>query len=235
MAKHIGIAIVFSILAAVSQAAPGAAKDESRLLTADQLAQQPPASEPMKLPESDSAAPPPGEDLTNPDAGEPGAAPGEAAPDEMSIGEIPDIKSIELTADLARRAIDSYVLVKAKYADTDLESADNLQDFVDKSPRGKDFEADVKAAGFANVDDWNLAITSLGFAYSGVTDDPTADIKQQIEEITADTSLAQDMKDRMIASLNAMIPSDNNRTVVAEMMKDAVYAEKLKQLEVEEE
>ena len=153
----------------------------------------------------------------------------------MSIGEIPDIKSIELTADLARRAIDSYLLVKTKYADTDLESADNLQEFVDKSPAGKDFEADVKAAGFANVDDWNLAITSLGFAYSGVTDDPTADIKQQISEITADTSLAQDMKDRMITSLNAMIPSDNNRTVVAEMMKDPVYAEKLKQLEIEEE
>lgn len=235
MAKHIGIAIAFSILATVSQAAPGAAKDESRLLTADQLVQQPPASEPMKLPESDSAAPPAGEDLTKPDAGEPAAGPSVAAPDEMSIGEIPDIKSIELTADLARRAIDSYVLVKAKYADTDLESADNLQDFVDKSPRGKDFEADVKAAGFGNVDDWNTAITSLGFAYSGVTDDPTADIKQQIAEITADTSLAQDMKDRMIASLSAMIPSDNNRKIVAEMMKDPVYAGKLKQLEVEEE
>ena len=235
MARHTRIAIAFSILAIISQAAPGAAKDESRLLTTDQLAQQPPDNEPMKLPESDSAAPPPGEDLTKPSTGEPAATDSDAAPDEMSIGEIPEIKSIELNPDLARRAIDSYLLVKTKYADSDLESADNLQEFVDKSPVGKDFEADVKAAGFANVDDWNLAITSLGFAYSGVTDDPTADIKQQIDEITADTSLAQDMKDRMIASLNAMIPSDNNRKVVAELMQDAVYAEKLKQLEIEEE
>ncbi len=235
MARHTRLAIAFSLLAMVSQAALGAAKDESRLLTTDQLAQQPPDNQPMKLPEADSAAPPPGEDLTTPGTGEPAATDSDAASDEMSIGEIPEIKSIELNADLARRAIDSYLLVKTKYADTDLESADNLQEFVDKSPVGKDFEADVKAAGFANVDDWNLAITSLGFAYSGVTDDPTADIKQQIEEITADTSLAQDMKDRMIASLNAMIPSDNNRKVVAEMMQDPVYAEKLKQLEIEEE
>jgi hypothetical protein len=39
----------------------------------------------------------------------------------------------------------------------------------------------------------------------------------------------------MIQALTAMIPSDNNRKIVEEMMKDPVYAEKLKALETEEE
>jgi hypothetical protein len=39
----------------------------------------------------------------------------------------------------------------------------------------------------------------------------------------------------MINSLNAMIPSQNNRTVVSELIKDPAYAEKLKQLETVEE
>lgn len=257
MANNYRIAIVFSILAAISQGAQAAAKDESRLSPDTQVAQQAPVNEPLKLPGADTGAgagtapaqdgtspdatapdggPAAGEDLTAPDpspnlsGGDSGAASG-----DLSLGEIPDIKSMELTVDIARRAIDSYILVKTKYAGSDLESSDNLQEFVDKNPQGKVFEADIKAAGFATVDDWNVAITTLGFAYTGVTDDPSADIKQQIAEIETDAALAQDMKDRMIASLNAMIPSENNRKVVEELMKDPAYAEKLKQLETEEE
>ena len=85
------------------------------------------------------------------------------------------------------------------------------------------------------MNDWNIAITTVGFAYSNHLEDQTADIKQQIEEVKTDTEMAQDMRDRMIQALSAMIPSDNNRTLIADMMKDAGYAEKLKQLETEEE
>lgn len=82
---------------------------------------------------------------------------------------------------------------------------------------------------------WNLAITTLTFAYSNAIDDQSADILQQISEIEQDTELAQDMKDRIIASLKAMIPSDNNKKVVADLLDDPVYGERLKQLELVEE
>lgn len=157
------------------------------------------------------------------------------SPDDVSLGEIPVVESIELTADIAKRAIDSYVLVKVKYENADLEQYENLDDFVAQSPQGKEFDADIKAAGFADVNDWNRSITTLGFAYSAATNDPTADIKLQIAEIEADTSLASDMKDRMIKSLNAMIPSENNRKVVDDLMKDTAYLAKLKELDAEEE
>jgi hypothetical protein len=234
MAKLFRIVVVTGLLAAVPQIVRAAEKDESRLPTSDQTGQQTPVTEPLVLPGPDTSARPPAEDLTARDPELP-ADDSEISPDDLSLGEIPEIKTIELTVDIARHAIDSYVLVKTKYAGTDLESSDNLQDFVDQNPHGKDFEADIKAAGFANVDDWNTAITTLGFAYTGFTDDPTAEIKEQIGEIEADTALAQDLKTRMISSLNAMIPSVNNRTVVAELIKDPVYAEKLKQLETVEE
>ncbi len=234
MATLLRVAFVIGVLAVIPPIAPAAEKDESRLPTTDQTLQQPAVAEPLKLPEPDADLRAPAEDLTA-RTPEPPADDSAIAPDDMSLGEIPEIKTIELTLDIARHAIDSYVLVKTKYAGTDLESSENLQDFVDQNPQGKDFEADIKAAGFANVDDWNTAITTLGFAYTGFTDDPTAEIKEQIGEIEADTALAQDLKARMINSLNAMIPSDNNRTVVAELIKDPAYAEKLKQLETVEE
>ena len=155
--------------------------------------------------------------------------------DDISVGEIPAVETIELTAETARKAIDGYVLVREKYKDAALENYENLQDFVEQDPRGKDFETDIKSFGFANVNDWNIAVTTVGFAYSNLLDDQTEDIKLQIEEVKADTEMAQDMRDRMVQALSAMIPSDNNRKIVEEMMKDAAFAEKLKQLETEEE
>jgi hypothetical protein len=226
-----------------------AVKDESRLLTAEDQTATPPLPVPATPPDTTATPPAPapgsddgsatdpagqGEDLTAPPDEPPDVGTGEDEGPDMSLGEIPDIKTVELTLDMAKRALDTYVLVKDKYADADIESYDNLQDFVDKNEEGKAFEADVKAAGFANVDDWNTAITSLSFAYTGVIDDPTGDIKLQIEDIQNDTSIAQDLKDKMIASLNAMIPSDNNRKVAQELMADAAYADKLKILDTAE-
>jgi hypothetical protein len=180
--------------------------------------------------------PPPGEeeDLTEPDPNQP--TDGETPPsDEVSIGEIPVVQMVELTLDRAQKAVDAYVIVKDKYKDAALENFDSLQDFVDRDPQGKAFEADVKLAGFANVTDWNLAITTVSAAYSNIIDDQSTDIKQQIEEVQKDTEMAQDMKDRIVASLNALIPSENNRSIVQQMIDNPAYTEKLKLLETEEE
>jgi hypothetical protein len=184
----------------------------------------------------DVKPPPPGEveDLTEPDPNQPRDS--ETPPsDEVSIGEIPVVQMVELTPDTAQKAVDAYVIVKDKYKDAALENFDSLQDFVDRDPQGKAFEADIKLAGFANVTDWNLAITTVSAAYSNIIDDQSTDIKQQIEEVEEDTELAQDMKDRIVASLNALIPSENNRSIVQQMIDNPAYTEKLKLLETEEE
>lgn len=174
------------------------------------------------------------EDLTEPDPNQ--STDGETPPaDEVSIGEIPVVKMVELTLDTAQKAVDAYVVVKEKYKDAELENFDSLQEFVDRDPLGKNFEADIKLAGFANVTDWNLAITTVGAAYANIIDDQSDDIKQQIDEVEKDPEMAQDMKDRIISSLKALIPSENNQKIVQELIDNPAYTEKLKLLETEAE
>jgi hypothetical protein len=184
-----------------------------------------------ETPAAPSIDPNPPTDSNTPDVNsDPSAADSEGG-DQMSIGEVPSVETEELTPDMARKALDAYVMVHDKYKDSPLENYEDLQAFVDKDPKGKDFESDVKTYGFKDVNDWNLAITTLSFAYTNVVDDQTGDIKQQIEEITSNTEMAQDMKDRMVKSLQAMIPSENNRKIVDELIKDTAYGEKIKLLE----
>jgi hypothetical protein len=172
-------------------------------------------------------------DLTTPD---PNASEDDgSSPDNLSIGDIPVIETMEITPEIARKALDIYFLATEKYEAADLEAYDNLQDFVDQNPAGKNFEADVKAAGFTNVMEWNTAFTAVGFAYAAIVDDQTTDIEAQIADLEADTEIATDMKDRMIASLKAMIPSDNNKKVIEDLLDDPVYGDKLKQLDLVEE
>jgi hypothetical protein len=155
--------------------------------------------------------------------------------DDVSIGDIPVIETVELELESTKKALDAFILVKEKYEDSGIENYEDLQDFVDKTEAGKTFEADLKAAGFANVDAWNLVITSASVAYSNELDDQTEETRQQIEEIKQDSELAQDLRDRWIKSLEAMIPSDKNRKVMADLMADPVYMERVKILEIEEE
>ena len=56
----------------------------------------------------------------------------------------------------------------------------------------------------------------------------------QIAEVKADATLEAAEKARIVASLEAAIPSDNNRKVVTDMMADPAYAQKLKSFSSEE-
>lgn len=202
------------------------------------------AASPLEVPPAPSPLPPatqspapaetPGAPSPDPNGGV-ASEDGDTPDEELSVGEIPLIETIELTPDLARRALDSYIAAREKFVNSDLEQYEDLQEFVDSTEDGKAFEADIKAAGFANVNDWNLAITTLGLAYSSVVDDQTPDLLLQIEEVEQDTEMAQDIKDRMIKALKALIPSDNNRKVIEDLFDDPVYGEKLKLLDTEEE
>jgi hypothetical protein len=218
-------------------ATSGGAATPPAAATTPPAAATPPATE-QPAPDQNSMPDTEGEQQNGatPDDGTAGQDNGDTPDDqELSLGEIPTIETMELTPDIAKRALDSYITAKEKYADTDLDQYENLQDFVDQTEDGKKFEADVKAAGFANVSDWNLAVTTLGLTYSSVTDDQTDDLQQQIKEVEDDKELAQDMKDKMVKALKALIPSENNKKVIDDLLSDPVYGTKLKQLDIEEE
>jgi hypothetical protein len=189
-----------------------------------------PAPEPAAPPLATPAAP-----ATPDGSGSSEELHGDTPGDELSLGEIPIIDTTELTPDIAKRALDSYIAAREKFVNSDLELYENLQDFVDQTEEGKAFEADIKAAGFPNVTEWNLAITTLGLTYGSVIDDQTPDLLLQIDEVKQDTEMAQDIKDRMVKALEALIPSDNNRKVIEDLLNDPLYGGKLKLLDIEEE
>jgi hypothetical protein len=243
--------VVFAGFLAMGPAlAQAPAKDQTQLPQSEEVGEQPkpqppaagelPATPPLAAGQQAPVSPPAaesGEDLTQPpppDSGEQ-TDKEETSPDDLSFGEIPDVTVIELTDDIAKRSIDALALVRDKYKDANLENYESWQDFVDKTEEGKRFEADVKAAGFATVDEWNIAVTSVSFAYSAITDNLADDLATQIAEIEKDTTLAQDLKDRMIKGLKAMIPSENNKRIVQKMIDDPAYTEKLKLLAEEGE
>lgn len=228
---------VLALGPALAQTPP---KDQTQLPQSEEPGQEAQPKAPAAGTEQPPVQPPAagsGEDLTQPVPGDSGddTDTEESSPDDLSYGEIPDVTVIELTDDIARRAIDALGLVRDKYKDANLENYESLQDFVDQTDEGKRFEADLKAAGFATVDEWNVAVTSVSFAYSAITENLTDDLTAQIAEIEQDTSLAQDMKDRMIKGLKAMIPSENNKKVVQTLIDDPAYSEKLKLLAEEGE
>jgi hypothetical protein len=154
---------------------------------------------------------------------------------DMSVGEIDTIETEELTPEMARKAIDAYMMVQEKYKDSPLADYQDLQEFVDKDPKGKELDADVKGFGFKDVNDWNLAVTTIGVTYNNQLNDQTTEINQQMADVIADTTIAQDMKDRMIKNFKASIPSENNRKIIEDVSKDTAYAEKIKLFESTEE
>ena len=240
MVRFAVVLLFAGVLAACSAWAQTPPKDQDQLPQSEEQSQTPQPQAPPLGTEQAPVQPPAagaGEDLTEPPPPDSGDETDteDTSPDDLSFGEIPDVTVIELTDDIARRSIDALALVRDKYKDANLENYESLQDFVDQTDEGKRFEADLMAAGFNTVDEWNVAVTSVSFAYSAITDNLTDDLTNQIAEIEKDTALAQDMKDRMIKGLKAMIPSENNKQVVQKLIDDPAYSEKLKLLAEEGE
>jgi hypothetical protein len=140
----------------------------------------------------------------------------------------------ELTVDAAKRAIDAFAEVRDKYNDAGMEKYESLEDFVAETEAGKRLEAEIMAFGFSGISDWNETIMLVGIAYSAFVYDYAADLRQQIRAIRDDRTIDDDMRAQLIAGLNALMPSRNNRIVMQELFNDQSYRDKLRLLEEEE-
>lgn len=155
---------------------------------------------------------------------------GEDSTDEI-VPAIATVETIELTPDLARRAIDGFVRLKEVYQDTDIAEYESLEHFVAEADEGPALEKDIKSFGFATVGDWNTAITSVSFAYAALSGTHEDEIKQELDNIKNEVDLDERMKKSLIEGLQSMLPSDNNKKIVGDLNKDADWARKLKLLE----
>ena len=165
---------------------------------------------------------------TDPGAGADAGGAAESPDTGESAGNPAEFAMADLTVESARNAFDAYSEIQQKFSDAAFEDYDSLEDFVKRAPQGKDFEAVIKAHGFADVSHWLPVINAVEFTITAIVDDQKSTIDQQIAEVSADASIAEDEKQKIIKSLNDSLPSENNQQVIGELMKDPAYAEKFK-------
>jgi len=144
------------------------------------------------------------------------------------------VESTELSLDAARRALDAYAAMRAKYSDEGLTGDQTLEQYAVSGAAGRRFAADIAAFGFHSVDEWNRVIASLGFALDAVVDDTEFRLRAEIARLKADTSMPARQRNRLIASLRAQIPSENNKVIVRQLILDPLYRDKLALLAVYE-
>jgi hypothetical protein len=157
---------------------------------------------------------------------------GDAEEHETVPAEAVPVEKFELTEDIARKAIDAFMLVEDKYPETYAYSS--YEEFVAKDKAGKAFETDIKSLGFKTVGEWKAAIDTVGDTYQIISEGSDEGIETQIAQVKADKTLERAEKDRILASLSAFIQSDNNKKVIALLLKDPIYGEKLRLLAEEE-
>jgi hypothetical protein len=144
---------------------------------------------------------------------------------------ISTVETVELTPDMAKRAIDGFVKLKNSYQDTDIAEYESLEQFVAQAKEGPALEKDIKSFGFKTVGEWNTVITSVSFAYAALSGTHEDEIRQELENIEKEVDLDQQMKKSLIEGLQSMLPSDNNKKIIADLNKQKDWAEKLKLLE----
>jgi len=222
--------ILCSFISLVVMAGPSiaAAKDQSRISPADEKSQKPKKpgfllpddllnSTPETPPLQNNEVPPPDE-YKNP-----------VAP--YDINDIPALIKLDLTVDIAKRAIDAFVDVGTRYDDQGLYDYSTLEEYVKKTKPGKQLEADVKKYGFQDIVEWNTAIMNVSFAYGALIQDQEQDITIQIESVKQDKSLSREKKRRIIASLLALIPTRKNVEIIRKLNAIPTYQKKLLMLE----
>ncbi len=201
-----------------------AAKDQSRI---DGLAPSaPPAYEGRGLP---GLTPVPDDEA---DDGEPEAEPNGLEPGySEDLQHFPPIETIELSRDIAQRALDGLEEVRTKYDEAGLAEYETLEEFVAKTEAGKALDADIKRFGFDNVTQWNAAILSIEFAYAALAEGNDAEIQAEIAAVHKDASLPKNEREALLKGLEAMLSTAQNKKVVRELLDDANYAVKIRYLD----
>lgn len=138
---------------------------------------------------------------------------------------------VELTADMARRAVDTFLEVQGKYGDNALDDPSDPKAIADTMKNEGIYDkvkSDVTHHGFSGVEDWAKTFTSVGLAASFVREGQDAgSVDRQIADLEKDEAVPQAMKDATIAMLRQMRPSENNIAVAKALLEDPAYKDKV--------
>ncbi len=195
-------------------------RDAAPSLLAPPPADAGPGTPPEAMPDMDGHEPPPDDPVW------------EALELESLIAEeIPDVEAVELTPDMARRALDAFADIQDLTDDPAIDDYPTLAEYAKATEKGREMEARIRRHGFRDIAEWNTVIVNLGFALTAVQEGTDQPILDQISAVESSKALPEARKKALIRRLKLLIPSKNNRQVVRTLMKDPVYAEKLKLLD----
>ena len=155
---------------------------------------------------------------------------GGAVPQQQELS-VPSAVQVELTADAARRAIDTFLEVQGKYGENALDDPSDPKAIADTMKTTGIYDkvtAVVTQHGFSGVEDWAGTFTSIGLAASFVREGQDAgSVDRQIADLEKDEAVPQAMKDATIAMLRQMRPSENNIAVAKALFDDPAYKDKV--------
>ena len=143
----------------------------------------------------------------------------------------PNVNQVELTADSARRSIDTFLEMQGKYGESAFDDPSDPKAFVEAMKTAGIYDkvaGDVKQHGFGGVDDWAKTFASVGLAASFVREGQDAgSVDRQIADLEKDEAVPQAMKDATIAMLRQMRPSENNLAIAKVLLDDPAYKDKV--------
>lgn len=154
----------------------------------------------------------------------------ETAPKQEEVVS-PNLNQVELTAETARRAIDTFLEMQGKYGESAFDDPSDPKAFIESMKTAGIYDkvdADVKQHGFTGVDDWAKTFASVGLAASFVREGQDAgSVDRQIADLQKDEAVPQAMKDATIAMLRQMRPSENNLAIAKALLDDPAYKDKV--------
>ena len=102
----------------------------------------------------------------------------------------PNINQVELTADSARRSIDTFLEMQGKYGESAFDDPSDPKAFVEAMKTAGIYDkvaGDVKQHGFKGVEDWAKTFASVGLAASFVREGQDAgSVDRQIADLEKD-------------------------------------------------
>ena len=157
----------------------------------------------------------------------PGNIPG-VPPGAMKPKTAAKIPQVELSGESARSAIDAYFEMREMYGD--------------KAPVVKPRGTGAKAFatldgvtsiltkhGYSDTQAWYDTIVSVAMAY-GFSRNKGGNIEKSIAEMKNNANIPAAMKEKMLAMMQDIRPSENNVNVIKSLLSDPAYGEKIRHI-----
>ncbi len=133
-------------------------------------------------------------------------------------------RHVPLTVEKAKAAVAIFLTLKKEYPPETFKVKTpgpmGAVEAMKASEKAQEILKLVKDKGFADIDEWARAFTSLGMALAHVRQGSDADIQAKLKKLD-EAPMPEPMKAKIRAMLQALIPPQQNVQVAQQLLQDA--------------